>query len=173
MLELARKHRDDLQIAFKPHPRLLSELYRHPDWGKEKADEYYRQWSEGYNTQLETGGCIDLFMTSDAMVHDSGSFAVEYHYTLKPVMYVTHDLDALLATQSELGKATYKIHHIGHDMSEVESFVNDVVIGGHDDLRSWREWFYTEYLLPPGGKTVAQNVVDDLVYSLFTEEADE
>ena len=169
MLQMARGLNDEIQVAFKPHPRLLTELYRHPDWGRERADNYYRQWAEGENTQLETGGFIDLFMTSDAMVHDSGSFAVEYHYSLNPVMFTSPDLEPLLQTQSEFGRTAYKLHYLGRDMAEVEHFIRDVVIAGHDTMRSWREWFFNEHLLPPGGNNVAQNTLDDLVYSLFTE----
>lgn len=169
MLRLAREQHDAIQVAFKPHPRLLTELYRHPEWGRERADAYYRSWAEGENTQVETGEFVDLFMTSDAMIHDSGSFAVEYHYSLNPVMFTSPDLEPLLATQSEFGRTAYKLHYQGRDMSEVEAFVRDVVLGGHDTMRSWREWFFNEHLLPPGGKTVAQNTLDDLAWSLFDE----
>ena len=55
-------------------------------------------------------------------------------------------------------------------MSDIERFVEDVVLGGKDTMRSWREWFFNEYLLPPGGKSVAQNTIDDLIYSLFVDE---
>ena len=169
MWTLAQELKNEIQVAFKPHPRLLTELYRHPDWGRERADACYKQWADGENTQLETGGFVDLFMTSDAMIHDSGSFAVEYHYSLKPVMFTSPDLEPLLATQSEFGRTAYKMHYQGRGMDEVERFVREVVMGGHDPLRQWREWFFNEHLLPPGGKTVAQNTLDDLVYSLFNE----
>ena len=46
------------------------------------------EWESLSNAQLETGKYVDLFMTSDAMIHDCGSFTIEYHYTLKPVMYL-------------------------------------------------------------------------------------
>ena len=170
MLEIAEKYHDELQIAFRPHPRLLTELYKHPLWGKERTDSYYEQWANGTNTQLETVGFIDLFMTSDGMVHDSGSFAVEYHYSLNPVMFVSQDIAPLLATQCEFGKSAYKMHYIGKNMDDVEQFITNVVVGGNDTMRSWREWFYTEHLLPPGGHTVAQNTLDDLIYSLYVED---
>ena len=170
MLDLAKNLADELQIAFKPHPRLLTELYKHSDWGKERTDAYYQQWESGYNTQLASGDFVDLFMTSDAMVHDSGSFAVEYHYTLNPVMFISNDMDALLKTQSEFGKLAYKFHEIGRGMEDVERFIREVVIEGKDRMRSWREWFYTEYLLPPNGKSVAQNTLNDIVSSIFDED---
>lgn len=166
MLELARTRSDELQFAFKPHPRLLTELYAHPDWGKERTDAYYAHWQSLPNTQLETGGFVDLFMTSDAMIHDSGSFAVEYHYSHQPVMYVSRDMDSLLATQSEFGRLAYSLHYIGSTEQDIVAFINDVVIAGNDHMKEKRGMFYNDYLLPPNGKTVAQNTVDDLVKSL-------
>lgn len=170
MLELAQTLSGQLQVAFKPHPRLLTELYNHPDWGKRRTDDYYAAWANGENTQLETGGFVDLFMTSDGMVHDSGSFAVEYHYTLNPVMFVSSDMEPLLKTQSDFGKLAYKLHEVGAGMADVERFVKETVLGGKDRMRSWREWFYTEYLLPPNGKTVAQNTLNDLNLSIFGDD---
>lgn len=166
MLILANRYKDQIQYAFKPHPRLLTELYNHPEWGKEKTDAYYAAWQNGVNTQLESGEFIDLFMTSDAMIHDSGSFAVEYHYSRKPAMFVSRDLDSMLATQSEFGKLTYKMHYIGANDDDIEAFISNVVMGGDDPLKKQRDDYYNQYLLPPNGKTVAQNTVDDLVESL-------
>lgn len=166
MVELATENHDKLQIAFKPHPRLINELYKHPDWGKEKADAYYKSWQDMPNTQLETGGFIDLFMTSDAIIHDSGSFAVEYHYSRKPAMFVSRDMTRLLETQSEFGKLAYAMHYIGESCDDIKNFINDVVLDGKDSLKAEREKFYSDYLLPPGGRCVAQNTINDLVESL-------
>jgi hypothetical protein len=44
--------------------------------------------------------------------------------------------------------------------------VEQVVLGADDPMRRQREQFFSDYLLPPGGKSVAQNVVDDIVDSL-------
>ena len=166
MLALAHEHRDHLQVAFKPHPRLLTKLYHHPDWGKERTDAYYQSWADGANTQLETGDFIDLFMTSDAMVHDSGSFAVEYHYSQRPVMFVAQDMAPLLETQSEFGKLAYSLHYQGKGMDDVKRFVEQVVLGGDDPLMAQRKDFFTQHLVPPHGQTVAQNTMDELRLAL-------
>ena len=76
MLELAKKYSDRIQFAFKPHPVLYSELCKHKEWGIKRTDSYYKQWCTLENCQLETEEFIDLFMTSDAMIHDCGSFCV-------------------------------------------------------------------------------------------------
>lgn len=170
MLDLAREYADRLQIAFKPHPSLLTQLYKHPEWGKERTDEYYSLWKTMVNTQLETGQYVDLFMTSDGMIHDSGSFAVEYHYSQKPVMFMAADMATVLETQSDFGKKAYAMHYVGKDETDVRHFIDDVVLQGNDPMRPQREQFYRDYLLPPGGKSVAQNVVDDIVESLALGE---
>ena len=166
MLKFAKEYADRIQIAFKPHPALLNQLYQHPDWGRERADAYYEEWRMMENTQLETGQFVDLFMTSDAMIHDSGSFAVEYHYSRKPVMFVTHDKKSVYSTLSEFGYKAYDLHYFGQNEADVRHFIDDVVLGGNDPMRLQREQFYHDYLLPPGGKSVAQNVMDDIVESL-------
>ena len=173
MLDLAQRYKEHLQIAFKPHPRLLSELYKHPDWGKERADAYYRQWAEMENTQLETGDHVDLFMTSDAMVHDSGSFVVEYMFTHKPVMYAMRNLDRYLASQTEFSREAIGLHYHGANEREVMDFIDFTVLGGEDPLAEKREGFYNRYLKPIGGKTVAQNTLDDLVASLRLPDRNE
>ena len=166
MVRLAKDYKDEIQIAFKPHPALLTQLYQEPGWGKERADNYYEQWQTMENTQLEAGQFIDLFMTSDAMVHDSGSFAVEYHYSRKPVMFVSKDLEAILSTQSDFGKLAYALHYQGKDEGDISRFIDDVVLAGHDPMLPQREQFFQDYLLPPGGKSVAQNMLDDIVDNL-------
>lgn len=166
MVHVAQEYKDRIQIAFKPHPALLTQLYQEPEWGKERADSYYEQWCTMENTQLETGQFVDLFMTSDAMVHDSGSFAVEYHYSRKPVMFVSKDLEAILSTQSNFGKRAYGLHYIGTNEKDIRHFIDGVVLGGNDPMLPQREQFFQAYLMPPGGKSVAQNMLNDIVESL-------
>ena len=166
MVTLAKEYKDRIQIAFKPHPALLTQLYQHPEWGRERTDSYYDLWRTMENTQLETGEFIDLFMTSDAMIHDSGSFVVEYHYTKNPAMFVSKDMTPILESLTDFGKEAHNIHYIGADENDIRRFIDDVVLQGKDPMRSQREQFFRDYLLPPNGKSVAQNVVDDIVESL-------
>ena len=166
MVTLAKEYEGRIQMAFKPHPALLTQLYQHPEWGQERTDEYYELWRTMPNTQLEAGEFVDLFMTSDAMIHDSGSFAVEYHYSRKPVMFVSKNMKPILDTQSTFGLKAYDLHYIGKDEAGIRRFIDEVVLGGNDPLLPEREQFFRDYLLPPGGKSVAQNILDDILDSL-------
>ena len=163
MQDVAEKYADKIQFVFKPHPRLFSELCRHDDWGKEKAKAYYDKWDAMENGQLQTGEFIDLFMTSDAMIHDSGSFTVEYHYSGKPVMYVADNIEEQILNKNELGEKAMRLHYIGKTKQDIIDFIENVVLKGEDPMKQEREQFKQDYLLPPNGKTVAQNMADVLI----------
>ena len=166
MPRIAEQYRDRVQFAFKPHPRLLSELYAHPDWGKEKADAYYRAWEEGANTQLVTGSYVDLFKTSDAMIHDSASFTVEYHFTGKPVLFTTRDLDAAMKGQNALGQAGILAHYVGKSEQDIVSFIDDVVLTGNDPRKEARASFVASYFRPTEHASVAETVYQDILTGL-------
>ena len=166
MLDIAKKYSDKLQFVFKPHPRLFSELCKHEDWGEEKARSYYDAWATMDNTQLQTGEFVDLFMTSDAMIHDSGSFGVEYHYSGNPVMYIADNFEEQVAEMAEFGQLAMRQHYVGRSCDDIIRFIEDVVISGYDPMKDARMQFVNKYLLPPNGKTVVQNTMDILLKEL-------
>lgn len=172
MWKLTQKYEDTIQFAFKPHPRLLTELYKHPNWGKEKTDAYYNQWANGHNTQLEMGNYTELFITSDAMIHDCGSFTAEYHYTLNPIMFLTDNPEKLKETEqmSEYGCRGLDAHYKGLKEEEICSFLTDTVINGHDIMRKDRELFYQKYLSRPNNKkSVSQLIYEDICKDLWVD----
>lgn len=160
MLELAEKYSNKLQFAFKPHPRLFSELCRNKDWGNSKTKNYYNRWDKLENGQVEKGEFIDLFMTSDAMIHDSGSFGVEYHYSRNPVMYIADNFEAQVSEMAKFGQLAMQQHYVGKTKQDIINFIENVVLKGDDPMKTGREQFVMDYLLPPNGKTVAQNTMD-------------
>ena len=166
MIEISVKYQDSIQFAFKPHPRLFTELQKHPDWGTEKALAYYQRWSEGTNTQLETGPYVDLFKTSNAMIHDSGSFSVEYHFTGNPVLFTSPDVDAATHNMNDLGRDAVLAHYHGCSEKNIRAFIEEVVLGGKDPMRETREYYYNKYLRPPGGRSVAENIYQEILSGL-------
>lgn len=166
MLDVAERYKDRLQIAFKPHPRLKSELYHHPEWGKEKTDRYYEQWSTMDNTQLETGDFVDLFKSSDAMIHDCGSFTAEYLFVNKPVAFTVSDLASLKEDHSDFGRMALDQHYIVGNEEEVLSFIEDVVLGGSDTMAQQRTAFFETVLRPNVNGKTSQFIVEDIKKSL-------
>ena len=160
MLELAREHAGDMQFAFKPHPNLYPTLCKHPEWGKERADAFYRAWAEMPNTQLETGAYAALFMQSDAMVHDCGSFIQEYLFADKPCMYLQEG--AGYQGYSDMAADCLNAYHRGLLREEIEKFLQ-MVLRGEDPKAAVRRELRRKYLLPPHGKSAAQNIIDCLL----------
>lgn len=166
MLDIAKRYEGEIQIAFKPHPRLLTELYNHPDWGKEKADEYYQAWANMPNGQLETGVFISLFHFSDALIHDSSSFVMDYMYFEKPEMFLTDDIQSYIDEADDLGRKVYGSIYYGKKEEEIINFIEDVVLKGNDVSFQKRKQIVERYMLPPSGRTAAENMYADLCESL-------
>jgi len=159
MLEMAIKYKDLVQFAFKPHPLLYPKLCN--IWGKEKTDNYYKQWSVMDNTQIETGPYMDLFKHSDAMIHDCGSFMIEYLYTQNPVLYLyldKHHNDIINKQSIEALEA----HYEGWNKDDIELFIQNV-IEGKDDMVEKRKLYYNKYLLPPNNKTACENIINAIL----------
>ena len=169
MWDIAQAYKDSIQFVFKPHPRLLSELYRHPDWGKDRADAYYEKWAAGDNTQLETGEYIDLFCTSDAMIHDCGSFSAEYHYTGKPVLFASQDFKSIYEGLDDFGTRCLDLHYQACDPEGIHAFIRDVVLQGNDPMKTKRDAFRNEFMIPKEGESFEQNVYRSLTKDLFKE----
>ncbi len=166
MIELAERYKDRIQFAFKPHPRLFSELERLDSWGYEKSISYYEKWATMPNTQLEIGDFIELFNTSDAIIHNCGSFTGEYLFTAKPALFVTKDLDIVKKDADEFGRVCLDLHYKAHSMEDVEEFISSVVLSGNDPMKSEREIFRENNLVPPGTGNVAMNTYLDILKGL-------
>ena len=159
MLEMRDKYKDKVYFVFKPHPSLRNRLIRL--WGEGKTDEYYQMWEkEGYSS-LETGKYLSLFKYSDAMIHDCGSYTVEYMYTGNPVMYLVRE-ESHADNMVPYAREAFNLHYKGRIQEDIEMFILDV-IEGRDELKEKRARFKEQYLLPPNGKTASENIIDSIL----------
>lgn len=164
MVDISKKYKDFIQIVFKPHPSLKRKLYKLNGWGVEKTDRYYSYWADSDNTALFEGDYIDLFVDSDAMIHDCSSFSGEYLYTQKPVMFLAKPNHERYL--SEFGRMCYEQHYRGSSIGDIESFLERVVLAGVDPMKESRNSFFKKYLVTPGNKTVATNMYNEFVKEL-------
>lgn len=155
MLSIRNRFKDQVYFVFKPHPSLKKRLYKY--WGEKKTDEYYHRWDEPGISHVEQGKYLSLFKYSDAMIHDCGSFTVEYMYMDKPVMYLIRD-DNHMDNMIPYAKEAFNLHYKGRCVSDIESFVSDV-INGYDPLKEQRSSFKKKYLIPPNGRSACDNII--------------
>lgn len=160
MATLRDKYKDQVQFAFKPHPLLKTKLYNTPGWGKEKTDAYYAAWASAENSTIVENEYVDLFKSSDALIHDCGSFIVEYLYVHKPVMHL--NTGQIKEELNDEAKEAYRAHYLMNRPEDIENFITEVVLKGRDTKRAEREAFYNKLLIPPHHRLVADNILDEI-----------
>ncbi|MDD2563406.1 MAG: CDP-glycerol glycerophosphotransferase family protein [Salinivirgaceae bacterium] len=166
---LIESNKGSIQIAFKPHPILKLKLYNHPDWGKSKTDDYFEMWNNKPNCQLEEGPYEDLFLTSDALIHDSISFISEYCYTGKPSLFMVRD-DTVLSKFNEFGDIALKLSYLARNENDIHHFIDNAIKNNKDSLAVEREEFVKNILMPKNGKKASENILNDLLKIIQTNE---
>ena len=157
---LAIKYSETISWAFKPHPILRGKLEAHIDWGKARTDEYYRFWDEQDYTQLEVGAYEDLFKSSDAMIHDSGSFIAEYLYVDKPVMFLWSS-STISESFNDYGKQALIANEHGDNIEDIEKFLEDL-LENRDAGRQKRANFLRRFQIDEGGSSPSEKIMLDL-----------
>ncbi|MNT33991.1 CDP-Glycerol:Poly(glycerophosphate) glycerophosphotransferase [compost metagenome] len=169
-LEVAVKYQDRIQIAFKPHPLLRVKLENDPNWGKDRTDKYYEQWENLPNGQFENAEYVDLFLTSDALIHDCGSFISEYLFTMKPTLFMVRDED-VMKMWSVYGESALSVHYQSRNKKELENFIELVVLNGNDLMLEQRREFVNNILISENKLTASENIMNYLKDEIFRKDA--
>jgi len=156
----------EIQIAFKPHPLLKSKLYKNNDWGVSKTDEYYSFWEKNDKGLLVEGEYVNLFLTSDALIHDSGSFTIEFLATQKPVLYLLNSF-LQLASLNSFGVKAVDCHYKASNTREIEYFIKDVIINGNDHMKKERISFIERHLILQDNITASQRIYNHIVSQII------
>ena len=95
------------------------------------------------------------------MIHDCGSFTIEYMYMNNPVMYLVRD-DSHIDNMIPYAREAFDLHYKGKTREDIESFILDV-IDEKDPLKEKRARFKEQNLIPPNGKTACENIIDSIL----------
>lgn len=164
MLELAEKYKDKIQFAFRPHPVLYTTLIK--EWSIGAIEKYYRKWANLENGQISEGDFVDLFMTSDAMIMDSCSFLAEYTAFDKPLFYTKTKTSR--ENFNDFGEMIFKyVYAPETDLyTEIETFIQNVVISGNDYKAEERHKFVEQYFGKINGHTASENIYNEIIHFL-------
>lgn len=163
MIAMAEKYKDQVQWVFKPHPLLRNKL----DilWGKDRTETYYSKWEKMENTSYIKGDYVDLFLTSDAMIHDSGSFILEYLYVNKPVLRPLNNIP-LNKLYNQFALDCLHNYYFADTEEEIEQFIKMVIVG-EDPQKESRTRFLREYLKVDTELTPSHIIVEDIWDSII------
>jgi SAM-dependent methyltransferase len=145
-VELPRNY-PDVDFVFRPHPLLFVKLAKSDIWGEGKVKKYLEDLTKNPNVIYDTSSdYLDLFVNSDAMIHDCGSFKAEYMYTDHPQCYLINDDANVDKNFSEFGKEILKYTYISYCQQDILNFIDNVVIKGDDVMKKDRINFANKYI---------------------------
>lgn len=137
----------EIDFVFRPHPLLFDNLVTHNVWTQEEVNSYIDRLKQIPNLSLDrSGDYFQVFVDSDAMIHDCGSFIGEYLYTEKPCCYMMQSEEKTRATLLPTGISCIEQYYHAFNESDIIDFIQNVVISGKDPMRAQRERFSREVL---------------------------
>lgn len=167
LLKIVKKY-ENVDFVFRPHP-LLFENLRTKYWGKEKSEKYLEDLLANENVKYSTEGDYQtLFVNSDALIHDCGSFSAEYLCIGKPCAYFYKKGINPEKIWTDFGKGCINQHYLIHNSEELNSFIKNIVIDGQDYKKQDRELFANKYIkvnFPNSADVIYKNLI-----SSFSEE---
>ncbi len=148
MYEFAKDHPETSWVV-KPHPWLLYSAVTEGVFESAEAFEAYLQaWNDLPNAKVVIGGYYqDIFATSDAMIHDCGSFIAEYQYVDKPMIYLKRDTQNHNKLGTEILKVSYCVD--GKKLEGIAAAIQRVIIDGDDYKAEKRRKLFDKYLNYP------------------------
>ncbi len=158
-LEIADSYATKIDFVMKPHP-FLKIILEDSVWGRDKTNCYFKMWEDKKNCQIVEGDYTDLFVESDALIHDSGSFMAEYLMVNKPIAY-TVNCRNYLDRFNQFGKIVIDCHEIVTCEEELFAFIERVA-NGEDLLEKQRDAVLSKHLSVNDGRP-SQNIVKDII----------
>lgn len=157
----------EVDFVFRPHPLLFTNLINNRKWKQQDVDSFIEELTSSPNMELDQSGeYFDLFMNSDAMLHDCSSFIGEYLFTEKPCCYMLKSPEQIKETFSELGQACLENYYHAYSEEEIYDFINKVVVSGDDIMKEQREAFAKTVLkkyYPDSSKKIVEYFTKELI----------
>lgn len=151
----------EVKFVFRPHALLFVTLVNEHIWTQDMVAGYLKKIQEAGIEYSYGGDYFELFNRCDAIVHDCGSFIVEWLYTGKPGCFVYREaLDETYFT--ELGKQALKHYTIARSEEDIIRFIKQAVMGGgakapRQKQRRWvREQIMVNY--PYASKKILEEI---------------
>lgn len=158
MIDISDRYKDKIDFIFKPHPGVYKKLLK--DWGKEKTDKYYEKWNNKDNRKIELGDYSEVFLRSDALIHDCNSFTIEYLATLKPVCRLVNKID-YKKYLNKVGIEAWECHELAFEEKDIINFIENV-INGIDNKKEKKEKFYNKYFNYIEGNSPSELIIKEL-----------
>ena len=157
------KNHPEFEFILKPHPSLKREIVKRKLMSFSDMQSYFKGWDELENAAVdESGNYLDMFRTSDLLITDCNSFLFEYLPSKKPVIQL---INPKSKGHNEFGKKIIEGYYKAHNISEIEEYIEKILIKGEDSLKEKRQEIIDNILKIPtnGVSQVVYDYVNDLI----------
>lgn len=163
-LELPKLY-PEIDFVFRPHPLLFINLRKRDSWGEKRTEKYLFDIQSNKNLIYSDGGeYFNIFASSDALIHDCGSFLPEYFYTDSPQYYILKDKHSIDKEFLPSGKQILENVYKGFSKKDILNFIDNVVIRKNDHMKQSRLDFANKHI------KVNYPNVSDIIIKYIKEE---
>lgn len=164
ILNLA-KNTPNTEWIFKPHPNLKFNFVNTFPEKTKWFEDYFKQWQMQKNTQIyNQGDYFDIFMTSDVLITDCGSFLTEYLLTGKPVIHLRTKKQNF--PFNSVVKKIISSYYQVYSKDDLNRIFKTVVIKNKDPLKKKRAEMISELNIDKQ-VTSASKIISDIENSLL------
>ncbi|EAJ6871424.1 hypothetical protein YN62_01160 [Campylobacter coli] len=143
-LSLPEKY-PQIEWVFRPHPLLFVNLENNNLWSKEKIQQYLNKFKSYKNVIYQNGGdFFNIFVNSDGLIHDCGSFMVEYLYANHPACYLLKDKEKNQNNFNDFALNCIDVHYKAYNENDIISFIEKVILKNEDILEEKRKTFFNQ-----------------------------
>lgn len=158
----------DVDFVLRPHPLLFTTLINSNLWTKEQVNSYINTFCCYSNTEYQDPSVdyFDTFLNSDGIIHDCGSFIVEYLYTDHPACYILADSNIIPKIFNDFSQKCLEYYYHAFSKEDIIQFINNVILNEDDPLKSKRLAFAKDNI-KDNFPHASDNIVNALKHDLF------
>ncbi len=114
-----------MDFVFRPHPLLFTNILNTKTWTQKQVDDYLLNIEKSGIEYSVGGDYFRLFCECDAIVHDCGSYMVEWLYTGKPCCYVVKGKHVRKQLDI-LGNKALDYHTLAYNRNDIIAFLKSL-----------------------------------------------
>lgn len=136
-----------INFIFRPHPLLIVQLKKPEVWGEEKTNRYFKTMESYSNVTYSRGGeYFDIFLNSDGIIHDCGSFLAEYLFTEKPACYILKNKKSIKKWFLPIGQKCLDYCYHAYSEKNIINYIENIILDNKDTLKKERVNFVNSEL---------------------------
>lgn len=132
----------NIDFIFRPHPLLFSQLISKNIWTSQDVAAFLHKIDETPNMRYsDEDDYYDIFVNSDAIINDCGSFIAEYLFTNKPSLFLSKGQEKDSQNLNKFALTCLEHCYKAENETDIINFIDEVIIKKCDWMKESRKSF--------------------------------